>query len=53
MNANFRLGIRIKEFDLIFWVFAGKREKQFLGLGMRPNSCRVQIGAGKVMALMS
>ena len=22
-----------------------KREKQFLGLGMRPNSCRVQVGA--------
>ena len=53
MSANFRLGILIKEFGMIFWGFVGKKRKAILGLGMRPNSCRVQVGAGKAMDLMS
>ena len=54
MSANFRLGILIKEFGMIFrGFFVGKKGKAILGLGMRPNSCRVQVGAGKAMALMS
>ena len=53
MSANFRLGILIKDFGMIFWGFFGKKGKAILGLGMRPNYCRVQVGAGKAMTLMS
>ena len=54
MSAKFRLGILIKVFEMIFLrVFCWKKGKAILGLGMRPNSCRVQVGAGKAMALMS
>ena len=53
MSANFRLGILIEEFGMIFWGFPGKKGKAILALGMRPNSCRVQVGAGMAMALMS
>ena len=53
MNANFRLGILIKEFGMIFRGFCWKKGKAILALVMRPNSCIVQVGAGKTMALMS
>ena len=53
MSANFRLGILIKEFGMIFGGFLLEKGKGSLGLGMRPNSCRVQVGAVKAMALMS
>ena len=45
MSANFRLGILIKEFEMIFKGFCWKKGKAVLGLGMTPNSCRVQVGA--------
>ena len=53
MSGNFRPGILIKEFGMIFRGFVGKKGKAILDLGMRPNSCRVQVGARKAMALMS
>ena len=53
MGANFRLGILIKEFGIIFRGFCWKKGKAVLGLGMRLNSCRVQVGAREAMALMS
>ena len=53
MNTDFRLGIQIRGFFFIFWGFVGKKGKAILGLGMSPNSCRVQVGAGKAMDLMS
>ena len=53
MNADFRLGILIKEFGMIFRGFFGKKGKAVLGFGMRPNSWRVKVGAQKAMALMS
>ena len=53
MSANFRLGILIKDLGMIFRDFCWKKERAVLGLGMRPNSCRVQVGAGKAMALIS
>ena len=41
MSANFRLGILIKEFGMIFRGFCWKKGKAILRLGMRPISCRV------------
>ena len=52
MSANFRLGILIKEFGMIFRGFCWKKGKTVLGLVMRPISCRVRVGAGKAMNLM-
>ena len=46
-KTDLRLDKQIGGFDFDFLeVFVGKKEKQFSGLGMRPNSCRVQVGAG-------
>ena len=52
-TTDLRLDKQIGGFILIFLDFVEKRGKTILGLGMRPNSCRVQVGAGKAMTLMS
>ena len=52
-TSDLTLDIQIGGFVLIFWGFVGKKGNTILGLGMRPISCRVQVGARKVANLMS
>ena len=53
-TTDLRLDKQIGGFDFDFLGFLlEKGERKFLGLGMRPNSCRVQVGARKAAALMS
>ena len=47
MSANFRLGILIKEFGMIFRVFCWKKGKAVLGLGMRPILAEFKLGQGR------
>ena len=47
IKTDLRLDKQIGGFYFDFLgFFVGKSEKKILGLGMRPNSCRVQVGAG-------
>ena len=50
--ADLRLDIQIGGFDFDFLGFCWKKGKAVLGLGMRPSSCRVQVGARKAMVSM-
>ena len=52
-TTDLRLDKQIGGFHFDFRGFCWKKGKTILGLGMRPNSCRVQVGARKAMDLMS
>ena len=45
LTTNLRLGMKCKVLILFFEGFVGKKGKANLGPGMRPNVCRVPVGA--------